>query len=199
MRGFIGRWLSDSIRFGLGLLLALAALQVPALTNAYTAALLQISGDARRDIDQREDVARQYYRWTDKTTDAAVIESLRPVEPANAEGLAASVAREVVLRGTYTRLMETPALIRPLSAAWDVLIDDRGAKRAVLATAVDSHVPQVTLSLAAAIYGLAGLMLGLLLAQLLISLPGRRHGPAAMATARAVPAEPLRRRPTLGA
>ncbi|MDB5370259.1 MAG: hypothetical protein JWP20_1817 [Roseomonas sp.] len=171
MTGFIGRWLSDSIRFGLGLMLALAAMQVPALTNAYTAALLQISEDARRDITQRKEVARQYYRWADVTSDSAAIDALRPVEPANAEALAVSVAREQVLRGTHDRLMALPALLRPIQAAWDMLSDGRADKRAVLRTAIDTHAPQIVISMAAAIYGLAGLTLGLLLAQLLLALP----------------------------
>jgi len=41
----------------------------------------------------------------------------------------------------------------------DAAEDPRGDKRAVLRTALDSHVPQVTISTASAIYGLAGLVL----------------------------------------
>jgi hypothetical protein len=40
----------------------------------------------------------------------------------------------------------------------------------VLRTAIDTHVPQVVISTAAATYGLVGLMLGALLAQTLIAL-----------------------------
>jgi hypothetical protein len=170
MGAFLGRWLSGSIRLGLSLVLALGAMQVPALTEAYTAALLQISENARRDIDQRKEIARQHYRWTETGTDTAVIEALRPLEPANAEGLAGSVAREQMLRATYSWLMNRPALLRPLEAAWDIMTDADAGKRAVLRTALNSHAPQVLLGLAAAVYGLAGLMLGLLLAELILAI-----------------------------
>ena len=40
MAGFVGRWLSDVLRLGLPLALALAAMQVPALTHGYASALL---------------------------------------------------------------------------------------------------------------------------------------------------------------
>jgi hypothetical protein len=171
MRRFIGHWLSDSIRFGLGLALALAALQVPALTHAYATALLQVAEGTRRDIDQRKDVARQYYRWAEALPDAAAVEALRPLEPANAEGLSASIAREDLLRRTHGRLMATPELLRPLEAGWDLVKENGAEKRQVLRIALETHVPQVVISSAAAIYGLAGLMLGLLLAQLLLAVP----------------------------
>jgi hypothetical protein len=176
MARFLGRWLSDTLRLGLALVLAISAMQVPALTDAYTLALQQIAADARRDIDQRKDIARQHYRWTDAGSDSAVISALRPVEPANAEGLQLSVEREQVLRDTHDRLMERPALLRPLAALQDLLADERGGKRAVLSLAVGSHTPQVVLGTAAAIYGLAGLMTGLLLAQGLLTLLGAVAG-----------------------
>jgi hypothetical protein len=171
MRRFIGHWLSDSIRFGLGLVLALAAMQVPALTHAYATALLQVADGARRDIDQRKEVARQYYRWTDALPDAAAVEALRPLEPANAEGLSTSIAREDLLRRTYARLMAQPELLRPVEAGWDLALNSGGEQHQVLRIALETHVPQVVISSAAAIYGLAGLMLGLLLAQLLLAVP----------------------------
>ena len=51
MAGFVGRWLSDALRLGLPLALALAAMQVPAIAHNYAAALLQVAEDARRDIE----------------------------------------------------------------------------------------------------------------------------------------------------
>ena len=62
MAGFVGRWLSDALRIGLPLALALGAMQVPALAHGYAAALLQIAEDARRDIEQRKAAARQFDR-----------------------------------------------------------------------------------------------------------------------------------------
>lgn len=172
MRRFIEGWLSDSIRFGLGLMLALAALQLPALTHAYTTALLQVAEGTRRDIEQRKEVARQYYRWAETGGDAAVVEALRPVEPANADGLSASITRENQLRESHDRLMATPELLRPLNAGWSLLTDSRNEAREVLRIAWATHVPQVVISTAAAVYGLAGLMLGLLLAQVVLTLLG---------------------------
>jgi hypothetical protein len=61
-----------------------------------------------------------------------------------------------------------------------VLLTQAGAgMRPVLDTALATHVPQVVLTTAAAIYGMAGLMLGLLLAQLLLGLPRALWRPSA--------------------
>lgn len=162
--GFLGRWLSDSIRLGLALVLALSLLQVPALTEAYLAALAQTAAEARRDIDQRLEIARQHYRLPTPQTEA--IAALRPLEPANAEGLEASLTREAALRGAHARLLAMPELLRPLAALRDLAPETRP----ILSLALAQHRPTVLLGLAPAIYGLAGLMLGLLLAQLLLAL-----------------------------
>lgn len=175
MAGFTARWLGDSVRLGAGLSLALAAMQVPAVTQAYDAALFQIAEEGRRDIAQRKELARQYYQLPDGT-DAAVIEALRGREPSNARGLEVSVAREGVLRAAHARIAAAPALLRPMVAAWDAADDPFGSKWAVLRTALDQHVPQVLLGTAAATYGLAGLVLGLLLATLALTLLGALTG-----------------------
>ena len=80
MAGFVARWLSDALRLGLPLALALLAMQVPALAHGYAAALLQIAEDARRDIEQRKAAARRFYRGAGDA-DEAVIAALRAVEP----------------------------------------------------------------------------------------------------------------------
>jgi hypothetical protein len=170
MLRFVGRWLSDSIRLGLGLVLALAAMQVPALTNAYTSALLQIAEEAQRDIARREEIVHQFYPALSAAgSHEALIESLRPLEPSNAAGLAASAERERVMRRTYERLMAASPLRRPIEAIADVLEDSRDNKRAVLQTALDNFVPQVAISSAAGLYGISGLVTGLLLAHLALS------------------------------
>lgn len=197
MRRFIAGWLSDSIRFGLGLALALGALQLPALTHAYTAALLQVAEGTRRDIDQRKEIARQHYRWSEAMADSAAVEALRPLEPSNAEGMAASIAREGSLRDSQRRLLATPELLRPLKAGWELATGMDNEAREVLRIAWATHVPQVVISTAGAIYGLAGLMLGLLLAQLLLSLLGALWRPRPRPKPLRGPAE--RRRPTLPA
>jgi hypothetical protein len=184
MVGFIGRWLSDSLRIGLALVLGVAAMQIPALTHAYDAALQQVGGDARRDIEQRKEKARQFYGLA-TDTDEGVIAALRQTEPSNAEGLAVSVDKAETLRRAHERIERAPPLLQPLDAAWDLLSEPDADKRAVLRTAIGTHVPQLILGSAAATYGLCGLVLGLFLAQALLCLPGslarrrrRRHLPA---------------------
>lgn len=57
-------------------------------------------------------------------------------------------------------------------AAFDAVEDPRGDKRAVLQTALDTHVPQVLISTASAIYGIAGLVLGSFIAEAMVSTMG---------------------------
>jgi hypothetical protein len=186
MAGFIGRWLSDALRLGLPLVLALAAMQVPALAHGYAAALLQIAEDARRDIEQRKAAARQFYRGAGDSDDA-VIAALRAVEPSNAQALAASVERARALRAAHDRIQAAPPLLRPVTALLDAAEGLGGDKWAVLRTALDTHAPQVVLSAAAAVYGLVGLVVGSFLAELLVSAfgaafsPGRRGREARLA------------------
>ena len=73
---FLKRWLSHSVRLALALLLAIIAMQAPAFTHDYATALLQVSADARRDVDQREAAARQYYSLR-AGDDAALIAALQ--------------------------------------------------------------------------------------------------------------------------
>jgi hypothetical protein len=180
MGTFLTRWLSESIQLALSLVMALAAMQLPAIAHSYTAALLQITENARRDIDQRKEAARQYYHLPDDS-DAAVIAALRRSEPSNAEGLAESVARARVLRGAYDRIEAAPPLLQPMYVLSDSVMNANDDKRAVLRTAIDTHVPQVVISTAAAVYGLVGLVLGALLAEVLFALlravsrPARRR------------------------
>ena len=168
--GFLARWLSDALHLGLALALALAAMQVPALAHQYATALLQITEDARRDIEQRKAAARRFYRGAGDSDDA-VIAALRAVEPSNAQALAASVERAGALRAAHDRIQAAPPLLRPVTALLDAAESPtRADKWAVLRTALDTHAPQVVLSAAAAIYGLVGLLVGSFLAELLVSM-----------------------------
>ncbi len=185
MAGFVGRWLSDALRLGLPLALALLAMQVPALAHGYASALLQIAEDARRDIEQRKASARRFYRGAGDADDA-VIAALQAVEPANAQALAASVERARAFRAAHDRIEAAPPLLRPVTALIDAAEDPNTMdKWAVLRTALDTHAPQVVLSTAAAVYGIVGLLAGSFLAELLVSLVGaifasrRRNGDAA--------------------
>ena len=72
-----------------------------------------------------------------------------------------------------------PPLLRSVTALVDLAQDPSGDKRAVLATALDTHAPQVALSAAAATCGLAGLVSGSFVAEMPVSAagllaPGRR-------------------------
>lgn len=167
--GFVGRWLTDAISLGLSLFCALAAMQIPALTRDYTAALLQVAEDVRRDVDQREDSARRFYHMT-ASTDEAVISALQPFEPSNAQTLAGSLDRSRNLQRAHDRIESAPAILQPLVAGADIAEDTKGYKGVVLATSVASFTPQLVISAAAAVYGLVGLAIGSLIAQLVLSL-----------------------------
>jgi hypothetical protein len=169
MGEFIARWLSDAIRLGLSIAFAVAAMQVPALTHDYAAALLQVSEGGRRDIDQREASARQFYHLG-ADTDEALITALQPLEPSNAQTLAVSVDRARTLRAAYERIQATPPLLQPMVALADAITDAKGYKRTVLETAFKIFSPEVIISTASAAYGLGGLVIGSFVAQVLVSL-----------------------------
>ena len=101
-----------------------------------------------------------------------MIAALRTVEPSNAQALAASVERARALRAAHDRIRAAAPLLRPVTALLDAAEDPRGDKWAVLRTTLDTHAAQVALSAAAAAYGLVGLVLGSLLAELLVSAAG---------------------------
>lgn len=170
--GFLGRWLSEAVSLGLALGGALAAMQVPALTHEYKAALLQVSEDVRRDVDQREASAKHFYNLT-ASTDDDVIVALRPFEPSNAQGLASSLERARNLRTAYDRIDSAAPILQPVIAVADLIEDTKGYKSSVLGTMLATFVPQVVISAAAAAYGVIGLVLGSFLAQLVISLFAR--------------------------
>src|SRR5215469_11294652 len=119
---FLRRWLSHSVRLASALLLALIAMQAPAFTDDYATALLQVSGDARRDVDQREAAARQYYALP-AGDDVALIKALQAHEPANAETLSRSVDRVAALQAARDHIATNPAAVQPLVALADAAHD----------------------------------------------------------------------------
>jgi Protein of unknown function (DUF2937) len=169
MLGFFGRWMSDAVQQSLALVFAIAAIQLPALTSDYAAALLQVSNDLRRDVDQREQAARNYYHLAAPDEDS-LITAISGQEPSNAQTLRQSLLRCGVLRSAYDRIDAASPLLRPPVALLDALEDERGDKQAVLATAFATHVTQVAFTSAAATYGLVGLTLGSFAAHILVSL-----------------------------
>jgi len=164
---FFSRWFAEVLSLGLCLTGAVLAMQAPALTREYAAALRQVAQDARNDINAREAAARAYYRDLprDASGDAALIAALRPIEPANAEGLEQSLAHAQRLQESYDRIAATPPLLQPVRATLDVAWDSAGDRRLVLRTVLDGAVLQLVLTEAAGIYALVGLVLGSLLAQ----------------------------------
>ncbi|MBV9735276.1 MAG: DUF2937 family protein [Acidisphaera sp.] len=174
---FLERWLSDTVSLVLALVLALLAMQAPALTRDYAGGLLQVAQDIRRDIDQRESSARQYYNLP-AGDDDAVIAALQTREPSNAATLAQSIGRAQALQTGYDQISAAPPLLQPVVAAGDALRDAHGYKRPVLRTALDNFTPQIVFSMAAAIYGLAGLVLGTFLGSLFISAASGFRRPA---------------------
>lgn len=163
---FLRRWLSHSVRLASALLIALVAMQAPAFTHDYATALLQVSADARRDIDQREAAARQYYVLPDGD-DAALIQALKAHEPANAETLTRSVDRVAALQAALGHVGANPAVFQPLVALADAAHDPGGYKAAIWRTALQTYIVHIDLSIAAIVYGAAGLLIGSLLGHVL--------------------------------
>src|SRR5690348_6290668 len=164
----IRRWLSESISIALALAFAVLAMQAPAFTREYAAALLQVAQDARRDIDQRMASARQFY-GIKAAGDGPFVEALQSYEPSNAETLALSLQRTRTLQGAHDRIAAAAPLLRPLVAARDALDDEHGYKAKILRTLAGTYGAQLDFGMAAATYGFAGLLMGSLLAQLVLS------------------------------
>jgi Protein of unknown function (DUF2937) len=171
----LAAWLLNSIRLAAALGIAILAMQAPAVTREYQAALLQLVRSSDEDIAQRKASAQRFYNIpTDD--EERFIARLRVVEPSNAETLANALEREKSLHASYERIERKPDLLRPIAAARDVFADETGARRQIAQTVFDSYAPQLDLSFAAVIYGLAGLFLGSLIGELITaSLAPRRH------------------------
>jgi Protein of unknown function (DUF2937) len=171
---FIGRWLGNAINIALALIFAIVAMQAPAFTRDYAEALLQVAQDSRRDVEQRKASARRFYPITAEG-DEQVIAALKPFEPSNAETLALSVDRARRLQAAYDKITGTNPLLQPIAALSDAVEDEHGYKTAVLRTLIGTYVPHLDFGVAAAAYGLAGLLTGSFVAQFLTAL-GRRVG-----------------------
>jgi DUF2937 family protein len=173
--GLLGRWLTGSLSLALGLLMAVLAMQAPAVTHDYAAALLQVAREARRDVDQRTAAARQFYAMA-ASSDDQLVEALQAVEPSNAETLAASLARARRLQAGYDRIAASQPLLQPIVALSQAMRDERGDETVIRRTLVETFTPGIALSPAAVVYGLVGLLIGTLIAQLLLSLLGAATG-----------------------
>jgi hypothetical protein len=169
-------WLLHSIRLAAALGMALLAMQAPAVTREYQAALLQLVRSSDQEIAQRKASVQRFYGLLPGEDEKRFLAQLRAVEPSNAETLAAALDRERSLRESYDRIERTPDLLRPIAAVSDVAGEEGGPRRRILQTVFDSFTPQFDLSIAAAVYGLVGLFLGSLIGELLnAALLPRRH------------------------
>jgi hypothetical protein len=171
---FLAGWLLHSIRLAAALGLALVAMQAPAVTREYQAALLQLVRSSDEEIVQRKASAERFYGIAPGEDDGRFLAQLRAVEPSNAETLAAALDRQRSLRASYERIERGPDLLRPIIAAMDVAKDE-GGRRQITATVFDSFAPQLDLSFAAAVYGLVGLFLGSLIGELVVAALLPRH------------------------
>jgi hypothetical protein len=171
----LGAWLLNSIRLAAALGVAILAMQAPAVTREYQAALLQLVRSSDEDIAQRKASAQRFYNIP-TADEERFIAQLRAVEPSNAETLAGALEREKSLRVSYDRIESKSELLRPIAAARDVLVDETGPRRQIAQTVFESYAPQLDLSFAAAMYGLAGLFLGSLIGELVTAaIVPRRH------------------------
>jgi hypothetical protein len=168
---FLGRWLSNSIDMAFALLFAILAMQAPAFTREYLSALLQVTQDSRRDIEQRKASAQTYYAiGPEDRDDDRFVAALRRFEPSNADTLALSLERTRTLRNAYDTIMQSDGLARPIVAARDAAFDDPlRYKEAVWRTLLGTYAVQLNFDLSAAVYGLAGLLTGSFVAELLLS------------------------------
>ena len=171
----LGAWLLHSIRLAAALGMALLAMQAPAVTREYQAALLQLVRSSDKEIAERKASAERFYNIPTENDDR-FLARLRAVEPSNAETLAAALERGHSLRESFNRI-SAPEVLRPIVAAEDVAGDETGSRRQIARTVFDSFAPQLDLSFAAAIYGLVGLFLGSLIGELVATaFRSRRHG-----------------------
>jgi Protein of unknown function (DUF2937) len=173
---FFAAWLLHSIRLAAALAIAVLAMQAPAVTREYEAALLQLVRSSDQEIAQRKASAERFYGIAPGLDEGRFLAQLRAVEPSNAETLAAALDRQRGLKESYDRIEGAPPLLRPLAAARDVAADEGGPRRQIAQTVFDSFAPQLDLSFAAAAYGLIGLFVGSLIGELLTAaiLPRRR-------------------------
>src|ERR1700746_2290034 len=104
---FFTAWLLHTIRLAAALGIAILAMQAPAVTREYQAALLQLVRSSGEDIAQRKASAQRFYNIP-ADDEERFIARLRAVEPSNAETLAGAFEREKSLRASYDRIERKP-------------------------------------------------------------------------------------------
>jgi len=182
--GLIGRWLSGTISIAAALIAAVLAMQAPALSEHYAAALFQRELELSRAIDLSLDSARSVYRLEGQAEDR-VIDFLRQQEPASAQAIANLVDRREALRAAYDRIDGRSPAMRPI-ALWQDYAGASPETRDVLKSAIRTFHPEIQLSETAALYAVGGIALGTLAAQIVLWPFGR------LANRRAAPPPPPR-------
>jgi len=117
------------------------------------------------DIAPRKASAQRFYGIPIENEEGFVTR-LRAVESSNAETFGDALAREKSLHASYDRIARDPDLWRPITAARDVLKRRHRRAASDRPKVFGSFAPQLDLSFAAAIHGLAGLFLGSLIGEL---------------------------------
>lgn len=166
---FLGRWLGQSLTLAAGILALTLAAQAPGFAEHYMAALDQRAQEQRADIAGRIDVARRFYSLPETADARSVLLYLTEREPANAEGIRRSAQRLAALEAAHRRLAEASPLLRPLLAL-PAVAGSNAAIADVADSALAGYTPRLSLSLPALIYGFAGLFLGVLLSETVVSL-----------------------------
>src|SRR5229473_3933576 len=121
----LAAWLLHSIRLAAALGMALLAMQAPAVTREYQAALLQLVRSSDNEIAERKASAERFYNIPTENEDR-FLARLRAVEPSNAETLAAALERRHSLRESFNRIEGAPDLWRPIVAARERIATSRG-------------------------------------------------------------------------
>ncbi|MDO9503704.1 DUF2937 family protein [Falsiroseomonas sp.] len=166
---FLARWLGQSILMAAGLIGFLLAVQAPAWTEHYTAALQQRAEELRLDIDGRIDAMRRYYDLPATAPREDIARLMMEREPANAAALREADQRRILYETAYSRIRAASPLFRPLVAG-RLIITDAGPLSAVAESASASYSARLPLTLDALSYGLFGLVLALFLVEILFSL-----------------------------
>jgi hypothetical protein len=121
----LAAWLLHSIRLAAALGMALLAMQAPAVTREYEAALLQLVRSSDKETAERKASAERFYNIPTENEDR-FLARLRAVEPSNAETLAAALERGHSLRESFNRIERASDLLRPIVAARDGAMQEIG-------------------------------------------------------------------------
>ncbi|HWK45397.1 MAG TPA: DUF2937 family protein [Stellaceae bacterium] len=170
--GLLGRWLSTSLALALGLGGAVLAMQVPAFTQHYLAGLQQAAGELDRSVADRLQSGRTTYDLVG--SDRETVAGLATREPSNAATLSRDLDRRDSHAAILAAAQAASPITRPIATAWAITTGPEGWRSPVVATALATYDAGIALTGAAILWGLAGLVVGVLLAQLL-ALPFHRR------------------------